>query len=184
VVNGVSNARTLTPISAADLLAAYDQPNNTTSFLEYATYTSRAWGGAAPLDTTQIKNNDWAICRLAQKAIHKVSRADVGASYLHQIFSTSNWINGPPMPADPGVSGSGVVLLTNGARLAAFAIGADVAHSIRMSVFDGATWSAWQSIVSTPAARSYLSGSGCEDGDHPTLLWTEGTDVVAMPVAF
>jgi hypothetical protein len=116
--------------------------------------------------------NDWSVCSNAADTVHAVRRKFDG-TFEHRIFQsgTGAWVAGGALAADPGITGSGVVLLTNGPELLVFAIG--TGGAIRYARWSqGGGWSAWSTLFG-PAARSYLSGTGCSDPGHAAITWTE-----------
>jgi hypothetical protein len=80
-----------------------------------------------------------------------------------------------------GSKDTGVVLLTNGNELLLFAIGADVANSVRYTKYAGGAWSLWATLVGSSAARTFLSGSGCDVRSHAAIVWNDA--VMGMNLA-
>jgi hypothetical protein len=131
------------------------------------------FSGAAATDES---TNDWNACDVGG-VVHFVRRTiDSGANdaFDDMTFAGSTWTAGAAMPKDPGKKDSGVVLASDGKSLIAFAIASDAANSIRASRLSGGVWSAWTTIVSSGATRSYLSASACGTSAHAGVMWTEG----------
>jgi hypothetical protein len=195
--NGGSRAHQLVALSGSDALIGWDAPDKTNVYFGYSTAGSSWQGGnsASPEDIMFSQSafddlNDWSMCARTPTDAHAVRRSGAG-SFEHARWSASShaWIAGDPMPDDGGYIGSGVVLLSDGTRIAAFAIGGDTARSVRYTTWiAGAGWSSWQTLLGNAADRNFISGSGCEATSHQVLLWTENlsgdNQIIGVPIQF
>lgn len=195
--HGAANAHVIVKLDTNELLAGFEYGDwdPTPSTISWARTSGNLFpAGVSTVfdgnDKPTLSWNDWSFC-VANNQVHFVRRSlNAGANDLfdHRTLAMtegSDWLAGAAMPNDPGSQATGVVTLTNGIEVGAFAIAAD--KGIRYSIYDGAAWSAWKTLVGTSALRSHLSGSGCEDPFHPTLIWSEGAsgqnNVVTMDVS-
>jgi hypothetical protein len=193
-VPGSTHARQVVGMATGAVLAAWetaDQEPADPSNLSWADNNSGTWPGdgtypvfPAPPPNGGENLADWSMCRIDDAHVHILRRrldvpdgGDGGPSraFDHYFFDGSGWAYEGSLASDPGLEGSGVVLLTNGSGLLAAAIGADGNATVRYATWDGTSWSGWSSLTTTTAARAFLAGSGCADPAHPVLLWTEGT---------
>jgi hypothetical protein len=123
--------------------------------------------------------NDWSACGVSPTSVHVVRRrvnsgTNDAFDHMHFDATAGTWSVGQAIPSDPGLYGSGVVLLTNGTKLLLFAIGSDSATSLRYVEWDGAAWGTWATLFGTPVKRAFLSGTGCGMTNAAALTWTEG----------
>jgi hypothetical protein len=181
-VNGLSNAHMLVNVSGQDLLGGWDQPSGMNSYTVWSVSSGGSWPGPQDLfpKTETSAFNDWSLCSLSPTNIVAVRRRVEGGNMVFDdyVWNGINWMSGNPLASEAGLPGSGVALLSDGARVAAFTIGADANQSVRYAVRDEAgTWSAWATFAGTKATRAYISGSGCEENQHPVVLWTESSNV-------
>jgi hypothetical protein len=194
---GGSHAHQVVALSGSDALLGWDAPDKANVYFGYSTAGSSWVGGnsSSPEDILFGQSgsndlNDWSLCALGPSDAHAVRRTGT-STFEHARWNagTHAWIAGDSMPADNGQPGTGVVLLTNGSRMAAFAIASDNSRSVRYTTWvAGAGWAQWQTLVGNAADRSFLSGSGCEATAHQVLLWTENQSgdhkVVGAPLTF
>ncbi|MEO8798953.1 MAG: hypothetical protein ABI551_13780 [Polyangiaceae bacterium] len=162
------------PTDADDLLAS-TSPTDGSS----ATTPTRIFGTDPKSAPAVASQNDWGACVVGTN-VELVRRTFDGPNdeaFDFMIFAADTWTKGPSIPSDQGKRGSGVVTMTDGKSLLVFAIGADASNPIRVTKFDGTSWSPWRTLVGTPATRSYLSANGCGQGGKAGLIWTEGAAV-------
>ncbi len=178
------NNRALVPLDAGRVLAVWPQADVHPDSSDL----SWAWSGDGWVDDpnrlvfgagSPTAQNDWAVCAVTPTSVHAVRREVGGGTnevYDDMIFDAAKgaWTPGAAIPKQAGQYGTGVVLLTDGARMLLFSVASDGNDSIVYTRYDGTQWSAWQTLVGSAAKRVALSGSGCAAKDHQVLLWTEG----------
>ncbi|HEY1954518.1 MAG TPA: hypothetical protein VGH28_02885 [Polyangiaceae bacterium] len=167
-----------------------DEPDPTN--LHFAAFAGGGWTSVQTVFATDAPQdpNDWGVAVLRAGSLtetHAV-RATASGSYDHELGATSPSAGAAP-PPNARTPGSGVVLLSDPAHLAAFTLGAD--GSVQRSRWDGAQFGAWESLA--PArTRAYLSGYCPDLAAHPeagscALIWTEpasgGYEVDGMRVS-
>lgn len=165
---------TSAPTDADDLLASTSPTDGSN-----ATTPTRIFGTDPGNPTAIASQNDWDACVVGTK-VELVRRTFDGSdddAFDFMILAADTWRRGPTVPKDPGKRGSGVVTMTDGESLLVFAIGADASNPVRLVKFDGTSWGRWQTLVGTPATRSYLSANGCGQGGKGGVVWTEGAAV-------
>ena len=181
------NARTFATATGGPLLALWElgdqQPNPTRlGWTQYVSGTVWIPSNVVFNASTQSAN-DWDAVPVGPNDVRLVRRRIDGA-FEHASF-TGSWGSFDAPPADPGLAGSGIVLLTDGKRVGLVAIGSDAAASVRMVVWDGAAWGAWKTLEGTTAGRGFLSG--WSSPGHAAVIWTEvaGSSfaIVGRPVA-
>ena len=178
-------ARALVPVKTADLLAVWSSTDVASDYDQTLDFQWASTDGAWSVHTSLASDaptmqNDWSVCAPSTSTVHLVRREIDGGRndrFQDMIYDATakTWSAGSPIPDDPGVAGTGVVLLTDGNRLLLFHIAADGKSSVRRTeLTPGIGWSAWTTAFGAPATRTFLSGSGCETKDHSAIVWTEG----------
>ena len=126
--------------------------------------------------TATQSTNDWSVCAVKPNDIHAVRRKlDGGTNDTFDHVAMSNgtmWGSAASIANDPGKYDSGIVMISNGTTMLLVAIANDAANSLRFAKWDGAMWSAWQTLLGTSATRTNLSGTGCSSS-HGAVIWTE-----------
>jgi membrane protein implicated in regulation of membrane protease activity len=183
------NARALVPLAAGHVLALWEladaEPDPTN--VAFSTFGGLSWTAGAPLfsGTTAQSANDWDVVHLTDTNVRVVRRALAGG-FDDVRFDGSTWSALAAPTGDPGLAGSGVVLLGSAPRVAAFTIAGDAANSVRQAVWNGASWGPWTTLEGTPAARRFLSG--WSSAGHAAVIWTQadgaGFDVAGKLVTF
>jgi hypothetical protein len=148
------------------------------------------WGTPASVfDVNPAKTqgvNDWDVVEVSAGDL-RVVRRGVDGTFDHVRYDGTTWTTLPAPPSEPGLTDSGLVLLTDGTQVAVVTIADDAASSVRMVVWDGSAWGAWSTLEGSTASRRYLSawsGPG-----HDAVLWTQQTaaldlDIVGKLVSF
>jgi hypothetical protein len=149
------------------------------------------WSGPpAPVFTSpyQQSANDWAVLALTPSDVHAVRRVASGDTYEHRRFDGLGWRDGQAIPALPGKAGYGVFLAADGAEVGLFSIADDAANSVQAIRWRGDAWGSWAPVVTSAAARTYLSGCSTALDHQVGLVWTEpgksGLRLVAALVGF
>ena len=180
------NNRALVALGAGQMLAVWptaDVGGPDTSNLSWAVSTSASVTHADLFTGTGAAQdmNDWSVCGVSPTAVHAVRRVHAGGenTFEHLRFdvASATWSTGGAIPQSPGASGTGVVLLTNGTKLLLFALGAAYTD-LRYTRWDGNAWSAWLTLFSGSARRTFLSGTGCASQTHTAITWSEGSPPV------
>ena len=200
-VGGTTNARQIVALASGSVLGGWDDGMTPVSDVTWAIGTSSSWtdesSGQSGFSVFQgfysaiQEPDDWSICRIDDNRIHALRRryADGGSNrvFEHYLFVGSAWSLQSTLADDPGIAGSGVVLLTNGTSLLAASIAKN--GTVRYATWSGGTWSAWRTIGGADAGgavRSFLGGTGCDETARPALIWTEGSappyQVMGVPV--
>ena len=186
VVPLVSNARALVPFASDSVLAMWEkadvEPNPTD--VRFSRIVGTTWsasgnvfGRSDPLD-----KNDWSVWRVTDTEVHAVRRSLAGA-FDHRIFDGTKWQGGAQIARDPGVAGTGLVLVGRAGGVTLVQIGSDAANSLRTSTFANGAWSAWTTLLGTPAARTSLTRASTTG--PAALVWTEtkpgaGQDIAGL----
>ncbi|HEX3342979.1 MAG TPA: hypothetical protein VHS09_00350, partial [Polyangiaceae bacterium] len=141
------------------------------------------WGMAAnvfPSSPAKSQSaNDWDVVEVAPDDL-RIVRRTVDMGFDHLRYDGSTWTALPAPPSDPGLVDSGLVLLTDGTRVAVVTIGSDAASSVRINVWSGGTWGSWSTLEGSTAARRYLSA--WSSPGHFAVLWTQETPSLDLAV--
>jgi hypothetical protein len=145
------------------------------------------WGTPANVFATNAQSaNDWDVVEVSAKDLRIVRRA-LDGTFDHLRYDGTTWTTLAAPPSDPGLADSGLVLLTDGTRVAVVTIASDAASSVRLLVWDGAAWGAWSTLEGSTASRRYLSA--WSSPGHNAVLWTQQSaaldlDIVGELVTF
>ena len=163
-------------------LADEEDPTN----VAWSSYGVLGWGAPANLFPPDAQSaNDWDVAVVAANDV-RVVRRSLDGTFDHVRYDGNSWTTLVAPPQDPGLAGSGVVLLTSGSHVAVVAIAGDAASSVRMIVWDGSAWGAWSTLEGSPATRRYLSA--WSSPGHAAVLWTQSSslalDIAGETVSF
>jgi hypothetical protein len=179
VAQGTTHARSFAVAGggAGALVALWDFADHTPpTNVGWAQYTGGTWtvpGAVFPLGSTQDPN-DWDVGTLTDGHMHVVRRT-LSGSFDHIRYDGTQWTTLAAPPVDPlgTITGSGVVILVSGVRLAVITVAADPANSVRQIVWNQTAWGEWTTIEGSTASRGYVSGwSGAK---NDAVVWTEGS---------
>jgi hypothetical protein len=144
------------------------------------------WGTPANVFASNPQSaNDWDVIEVSANDLRVVRRA-LDGSFDHLSYDGTTWTTLAAPPSDPGLAEAGLVLLTDGTRVAIVTIANDGASSIRMIEWDGSAWGAWSTLEGSTATRRYVSA--WSSPGHNAVMWTQQTpslevDIVGMLVS-
>ncbi|MEO8877379.1 MAG: hypothetical protein ABI461_17425 [Polyangiaceae bacterium] len=181
--SGYVHNRALIPLANGTMLALWpttETPTDTGNIASSTTASPLTNVFSGGTGTAMNAMNDWSACAVTPSDVHVVRRLLDGGKndtfeHMRRNGTDGTWSAAGTIAPDPGKYGSGVVLVSQGTELLLVTIANDANDSVRGSKWNGTSWSAWTTIVGTPATRSYLSGSGCGTGAAKSgVVWTEG----------
>jgi hypothetical protein len=169
----IVHAREIATLSGGDTIVAWQE-----GFVAFNVLFSEYSGGSWSPDSTvfgayndTFNPDDWSLFVRSPTDVHGVRRYN--GAYEHVRFNGTAWNAGATIPNDPYAAGTGVFVGHTSTGVGAFAIADDGSSSVRATVWDGAAWSQWTTLVSTSATRTLLAGYSSQAEAKTALIWTE-----------
>jgi hypothetical protein len=144
--------------------------------------TSTTAGAAVPnLSSTSNSPNDWGIAARTTTDVHVVRRNS--STVLEQVRYSGHggsWSAKTTLPSTGltgHLAGSGIAMVSDGVNVWAFVIDTDANHSVRYILWNGTSWDAsWSTLSSTGTdPKNFITAAIRPDGLQIAVAWTAGT---------
>lgn len=140
--------------------------------------TAAAAGAAVPnLSAASNSPNDWGICKVSDTDIHVVRRNSATTlEHIRYSGHGGSWGSVVTLPTT-GLTGhlatSGVALVSDGTNVWCLVIDTDSNHSIRYIKWNGTSWAAsWSTLTTGSEPKSFITAAINADGSQIAVAWT------------